>query len=42
MDPSDLTDVLSAVRTFVRNEVVPIEEQIDAEDAIPAPVVAAC
>ncbi len=42
MEPSDLSDVLTAVRTFVRNEVVPLEEQIDAEDAIPASVIAAC
>lgn len=42
MDAGDLTDVLAAVRTFVRNEVVPIEEQIDAEDLIPEAVVAAC
>ncbi|WP_214406408.1 acyl-CoA dehydrogenase family protein [Pseudonocardia lacus] len=42
MDPSDLADVLSAVRTFVRNEVVPLEEKIDAEDAVPPEVVAAC
>lgn len=42
MDPSDLADVLSSVRTFVRNEVVPLEEQIDAEDQIPADIVAAC
>ncbi|MBW0117011.1 acyl-CoA dehydrogenase family protein [Pseudonocardia abyssalis] len=42
MDADDLADVLAAVRTFVRNEVVPIEEQIDANDEIPAGVVAAC
>ncbi len=42
MDDGDLTDVLSAVRTFVRNEVVPIEEQIDSRDEIPAAVIAAC
>jgi acyl-CoA dehydrogenase len=42
MDPSDLADVLSAVRDFVRKEVVPIEEQIDAEDAIPERVIATC
>ncbi len=42
MDAGDLTDVLAAVRTFVRNEVVPIEEQIDAQDEIPGSVVAAC
>jgi acyl-CoA dehydrogenase len=42
MDDGDLTDVLSAVRTFVRNEVVPIEEQIDDRDEIPEAVIAAC
>ncbi|MDN5933539.1 MAG: acyl-CoA dehydrogenase family protein, partial [Pseudonocardia sp.] len=42
MDDGDLSDVLSAVRTFVRNEVVPIEEQIDNRDAIPEAVIAAC
>ena len=42
MEPSDLADVLSAVRTFIRNEVVPIEEQIDAQDAIPEGIIAAC
>jgi acyl-CoA dehydrogenase len=42
MDDGDLTDVLSAVRTFVRNEVVPIEEQIDDRDEIPESVIAAC
>lgn len=42
MDEGDLTDVLSAVRTFVRNEVVPIEEQIDSRDEIPQAVIAAC
>ncbi|WP_300013994.1 acyl-CoA dehydrogenase family protein [Pseudonocardia sp.] len=42
MDAADLTDILSAVRTFVRAEVVPIEERIDAEDAIPEDVVEAC
>ena len=42
MEPSDLADVLSAVRDFVRKEVVPIEEQIDAEDAIPERVIATC
>lgn len=42
MDPSDLADVLASVRTFVRSEVVPLEEQIDVEDAIPESIVAAC
>lgn len=42
MDPADLADVLAAVRAFVRDDVVPLEEQIDAEDAIPEPIIAAC
>ncbi len=42
MDPSDLADVLSAVRDFVRKDVVPIEEQIDTEDAIPQRVIDTC
>ncbi len=42
MDPTDLADVLAAVRAFVRDDVVPLEEQIDAEDAIPEPIIAAC
>jgi acyl-CoA dehydrogenase len=42
MEPSDLTDILSAVRDFVRKEVVPIEEQIDTEDAIPERVIDTC
>ena len=42
MDDSDLTDILAAVRTFVRTEVVPVEERIDAEDAVPAEIIAAC
>ena len=42
MDPSDLADVLSAVREFIRKEVVPLEEQIDAEDAIPERIIATC
>ena len=42
VEPSDLADVLSAVREFVRKEVVPLEEQIDAEDAIPERIIATC
>jgi acyl-CoA dehydrogenase len=42
VEPSDLADVLSAVRDFVRKEVVPLEERIDAEDAVPERVVATC
>jgi acyl-CoA dehydrogenase len=42
MEASDLSDVLSAVRDFVRKDVVPIEEQIDTEDAIPQRVIDTC
>lgn len=42
MDASDLTDVLTAVREFIRAEVVPLEEKIDTDDAIPEQVIAAC
>ncbi|MDT7552797.1 MAG: acyl-CoA dehydrogenase [Pseudonocardiales bacterium] len=42
MDAADLAAILSSVRDFVRTEVVPLEEQIDAEDAIPDAIVAAC
>jgi acyl-CoA dehydrogenase len=38
----DLADVLASVRTFIRSEVVPLEEQIDREDVIPAGIVAQC
>ncbi|ALE83261.1 MULTISPECIES: acyl-CoA dehydrogenase family protein [unclassified Pseudonocardia] len=42
MDPADLTDVLDSVRDFIRTEVVPQEERIDAEDAVPERIVAQC
>ncbi|GAA3382528.1 acyl-CoA dehydrogenase family protein [Cryptosporangium minutisporangium] len=42
MDSADLTAIVDAVRTFVRNEVVPREEQIDTTDAVPEAIVAAC
>jgi acyl-CoA dehydrogenase len=42
VEPSDLADVLSAVRTFIRKEVVPLEEQIDLDDAIPERIIATC
>jgi acyl-CoA dehydrogenase len=41
VDPADLADILASVRAFIRNDVVPLEEQIDAEDAIPEHLVAA-
>lgn len=42
VDPADLTDVLDSVRDFIRTEVVPQEERIDAEDAVPERIVAQC
>lgn len=42
MDAGDLAEIVSAVRTFIRTEVVPLEERIDAEDAIPVTLVDAC
>jgi acyl-CoA dehydrogenase len=38
----ELADVLASVRTFIRSEVVPLEEQIDRDDAIPPGIVAQC
>ncbi len=35
MDAEDFTDILDAVRDFVRTRVVPLEEQIEEEDRIP-------
>jgi acyl-CoA dehydrogenase len=35
MDSQDFADVLTAVRTFVRDQVVPREEEIEETDAIP-------
>jgi acyl-CoA dehydrogenase len=35
MDSQDFADVLAAVRTFVRDQVVPREEEIEETDAIP-------
>lgn len=42
MDAADLAEIVASVRTFVRNEVVPREEEIDATDAVPETIVAAC
>ncbi|MDQ4116407.1 MAG: acyl-CoA dehydrogenase family protein [Actinomycetota bacterium] len=42
MDASDLQDVLDSVRDFIRTEVVPLEETIDAEDAVPERIVTQC
>lgn len=35
MEPQDFADVLRAVRSFVRDQVVPREEEIEETDAIP-------
>ncbi|MBX6767742.1 MAG: acyl-CoA dehydrogenase family protein [Actinomadura rubrobrunea] len=35
MDPQDFADVLAAVRAFVREQVIPREEEIEETDAIP-------
>jgi acyl-CoA dehydrogenase len=42
VDDEDLTAILSSVREFVRTAVVPLEERIDAEDAVPQEIIAAC
>ena len=42
MEASDLADVLASVRAFIRDEVVPLEERIDAEDEVPARLVEQC
>ncbi|NKZ02574.1 acyl-CoA dehydrogenase family protein [Actinomadura latina] len=36
MEPQDFADVLKAVRSFVREQVIPREEEIEETDAIPA------
>ena len=41
MDAQDFADVLSAVRAFVREQVIPREEEIEDTDAIPEPIRAA-
>jgi acyl-CoA dehydrogenase len=38
MEPQDFADVLKAVRSFVRDEVVPREEEIEETDEIPEPL----
>ncbi|WAL39805.1 acyl-CoA dehydrogenase family protein [Brevibacterium sp. BRM-1] len=40
MDSAELADVLATVRAFVREKVVPLELQIEADDAFPAEVIA--
>ncbi|WP_025778253.1 acyl-CoA dehydrogenase family protein [Brevibacterium sp. VCM10] len=41
MDADDFKDILGAVREFVREQVVPLEEQIEDEDRIPDGLIAA-
>ena len=42
MDPSDFADVLTAVRGFVREQVVPREDEIEAADEVPAALRQTC
>jgi acyl-CoA dehydrogenase len=42
MEEQDLAAVITAVRTFVREAVVPREDEIEANDEVPADLVAAC
>ncbi|MGO3023491.1 MAG: acyl-CoA dehydrogenase family protein [Brevibacterium sp.] len=39
MDNSELDDILSAVREFVREKVVPLETQVEDEDAFPEAII---
>ena len=38
MDPSDLEDILAAVRRFVRDRVVPAEQDIEEQDDVPVAI----
>ena len=42
MDPSDFADVLTSVREFVREQVVPREDEIEETDEVPAELREAC
>jgi acyl-CoA dehydrogenase len=42
VNAEDLAEIVSSVRNFIRAEVVPREEEIDEQDAIPPAIVAAC
>jgi acyl-CoA dehydrogenase len=42
VDAADLAAILSSVRDFVRTQVVPLEDQIDIDDAVPEAIVTAC
>src|ERR1700680_4346995 len=35
MDQTDLDDILAAVRAFIRDRVVPVEQQIEDDDCVP-------
>lgn len=38
MDQTDLDDILAAVRAFIRDRVVPAEQQIEDDDCVPEPI----
>jgi acyl-CoA dehydrogenase len=38
MEGADLQDILASVRRFVRERVVPIEQEIDEKDEVPEPI----
>ncbi|MBY8862968.1 acyl-CoA dehydrogenase family protein [Nocardia sp. CA2R105] len=42
MDQSDLAALVASARRFVRDRIVPLEERIDDQDAIPAEIVQQC
>ena len=42
VDPSDFADVLASVREFVREQVVPLEDEIEAGDEVPEKLREAC
>jgi acyl-CoA dehydrogenase len=42
VDPSDFADVLASVREFVREQVVPREDEIEEADEVPEPLREAC
>jgi acyl-CoA dehydrogenase len=42
VDPSDFADVLASVREFVREQVVPREDEIEEADEVPAELREAC
>jgi acyl-CoA dehydrogenase len=42
VDAQELEDILAAVRTFVRDRVIPLEAQIDEQDEVPEEIRQAC